>query len=207
MISEDCISTESVAPMPVAHDPKYWYTRMVSSDTNLKGVAKANREFFAQMLSSRLCGFGMLPTRLGLSKLDYFTLLSVYFPTVLRELAEMDQEVGQDSERLPEREEVFSLLMEFRAKSDVSETWIAEIVVAACMGLDHLWQDLGLWSRSELSAMLANNFPNLAKLNHKNMKWKKFIYKQLCERDGTYVCRAPSCDVCADYQVCFGPEE
>ncbi len=39
------------------------------------------------------------------------------------------------------------------------------------------------------------------------MKWKKFIYKQLCITEGIYTCRAPSCEVCADYADCFGPEE
>jgi NifQ. len=40
-----------------------------------------------------------------------------------------------------------------------------------------------------------------------DMKWKKFIYKQLCEAEGLYVCRAPSCEVCKDYDQCFGKEE
>lgn len=83
---------------------------------------------------------------------------------------------------------------------------MASIVATACMGLDHLWQDLGLWSRNELSALLHTNFPILAARNIRDMKWKKFLYKQLCEREGIYVCRAPSCDVCADYALCFGSE-
>jgi len=134
-------------------------------------------------------------------------LLQMYFPQMLNELTRYGCRDEYDPERLPEREDVLNLLLEYRAGKDASEKWIAEIVVAACMGLDHLWQDLGLWSRNELSEMLAINFPELASLNYRNMKWKKFIYKQLCERDGTFVCRAPSCDVCADYQKCFGPEE
>jgi nitrogen fixation protein NifQ len=39
------------------------------------------------------------------------------------------------------------------------------------------------------------------------MKWKKFLYKQLCEEEGLYVCRAPSCQVCVDYERCYGSEE
>jgi nitrogen fixation protein NifQ len=38
------------------------------------------------------------------------------------------------------------------------------------------------------------------------MKWKKFLYRQLCLEEGIYVCRAPSCEVCKDYDLCFGPE-
>jgi len=54
---------------------------------------------------------------------------------------------------------------------------------------------------------MTRNFPVLAAKNDRDMKWKKFLYKQLCQREGIYICRAPSCEVCADYAKCFGPEE
>ncbi len=84
---------------------------------------------------------------------------------------------------------------------------IAEVVALACLGDNHLWQDLRLGSRAELSALMNHWFPALAAKNVRDMKWKKFLYKQLCEQEGIYVCRAPSCAVCADYARCFGPEE
>ena len=83
---------------------------------------------------------------------------------------------------------------------------MAHILAAGCMASDHLWQDLGLWHRAELTALMRRNFPPLAARNVKDMKWKKFLYKQLCESEGIYLCRAPSCEVCVDYAVCFGPE-
>ena len=89
----------------------------------------------------------------------------------------------------------------------IAEDSRAEIVTAACMANDHLWQDLGLWSRKYLSQLMTQNFPALAAKNNKDMKWKKFLYKQLCAQEGIYVCRAPSCEVCVDYAKCFGPEE
>lgn len=189
-------------------DLQSWYTSlMAEAIPEMNNVGQTNQIFVAKMMASWLTGQGALPERLGLSLHDYTKLLNTYFPRMAGELAQGGSQVAYDPERLPEREDVLNLLLEFRANKDVSEMWIAEIVVAACMGLDHLWQDLGLWSRNELSEMLTLNFPELAALNVRNMKWKKFLYKQLCERDGTFVCRAPSCDVCADYQVCFGPEE
>ena len=45
------------------------------------------------------------------------------------------------------------------------------------------------------------------KKNTGNMKWKKFFYKQLCDRAEVNLCKAPSCQVGADYRSCFGPEE
>ena len=54
---------------------------------------------------------------------------------------------------------------------------------------------------------MLDNIAPLARRNGKDMKWKKFLYKQLCDTEGIYTCRAPSCEVCADYQNCFGPED
>jgi nitrogen fixation protein NifQ len=84
---------------------------------------------------------------------------------------------------------------------------MVEILIAGCMGNDHLWQDLGLWQRADLSKLMLDNFEPLALRNNKDMKWKKFLYKQLCEAEGIYVCRSPSCEVCVDYDNCFGSEE
>jgi nitrogen fixation protein NifQ len=49
-------------------------------------------------------------------------------------------------------------------------------------------------------------FPALAARNDRDMKWKKFLYKQLCEREEIFICRSPSCAVCSDQRLCFGPE-
>ncbi|MGD8570415.1 MAG: nitrogen fixation protein NifQ [Gammaproteobacteria bacterium] len=165
-----------------------------------------NDFYLARILSSWISGDGVLPANLGLSRDDFHQLVARHF-VENRILIEVSNKPEFDRERIPEWEDLVNLMVEFRAGDDVSEPLMAQIVAAACMGLDHLWQDLGLWSRGELTEVLTLNFPKLARLNNKDMKWKKFLYKQLCERDGTFVCRAPSCDVCADYQVCFGPEE
>ncbi|MBI3367439.1 MAG: nitrogen fixation protein NifQ [Burkholderiales bacterium] len=84
--------------------------------------------------------------------------------------------------------------------------WVAEQLAVACLGDNHLWQDLLLASRRELSALFERWFPALAAKNTHDMKWKKFLYKQLCEREALFICKAPSCAVCADRPTCFGPE-
>lgn len=81
--------------------------------------------------------------------------------------------------------------------------WMAE----ACMGQNHLWQDMGLPNREALSLLIKTHFPTLFAKNTGNMKWKKFFYKQLCEREEIMICKSPSCSVCVDYQLCFGPED
>ncbi|MFM2058035.1 MAG: hypothetical protein RLY71_2420 [Pseudomonadota bacterium] len=84
---------------------------------------------------------------------------------------------------------------------------VAELVALACLGDNHLWQDLQLASRTELRVLLGHWFPSLVAKNVHDMKWKRFFYKQLCDRAEIHACRAPSCAVCSDYDKCFGPEE
>jgi len=163
-----------------------------------------NDELFAQMISSQIGGVGALPPGLGLREQDFAELLARHFPGV--ELV-IRYHAGDNDDRAPERDDVLGLLLEHRAFRHQSELWMAEIVTTACMASDHLWQDLGLHSRLYLGRLLNENFPALAAKNTKDMKWKKFLYKQLCEKEDIKTCRAPSCEVCDDYQKCFGPEE
>ena len=109
--------------------------------------------------------------------------------------------------RADEYEDVLALLLEYRNDGSAETAWLAGAVAAACLGNDHLWQDLGLANRQELSDLLQTHFTGLYAKNTDNMKWKKFFYKQLCERAEIRACRAPSCAVCGDYTACFGSEE
>ena len=77
----------------------------------------------------------------------------------------------------------------------------------ACLRDNHLWQDLRLANREELSLLLKKHFKTLFDKNTADMKWKKFFYKQICESEGFYLCKSPSCGVCVDYAKCFSPEE
>jgi nitrogen fixation protein NifQ len=106
-----------------------------------------------------------------------------------------------------EFDEIVELLLEHRASNREQETWLAYAIATASMGNKHLWQDLGLPSRSVLSALMTTHFPSLAAKNRGDMKWKKFFYRQLCERAGVPICKSPHCADCCDYRLCFGPEE
>lgn len=116
------------------------------------------------------------------------------------------------SRRAARGDEVVDLVALLLAHADPStadhpeRNQVAEQIAVACLGDQHLWQDLGLPSRRELSALFEHWFPALAARNSQDMKWKKFLYKQLCEREELFICKAPSCAVCTDRPVCFGPE-
>jgi len=106
-----------------------------------------------------------------------------------------------------EFEDLVALLLEHRSDDSRDSRWLAYVIAACCMGDDHLWQDMGLPNRQALSDLLARHFSTLFARNTGGMRWKKFFYKQLCEREGVFVCRSPSCAECGEYSNCFGPEE
>lgn len=171
-----------------------------------KAVGHVNDDWLARIYATWAAGGGALPDWLGLTPAVFRAMMQFHFPGfTLADPPGKGHCLALD--RCPEIDDLRRLLLDHRARESVSEAWVAQIVTVACMGTDHLWQDLGVWSRGELSGLLLRNFPALARRNVKDMKWKKFLYKQLCEAEGIYVCRAPSCDACVDYDLCFGPEE
>ncbi|MCC7183661.1 MAG: hypothetical protein IOMNBAOH_01623 [Rhodocyclaceae bacterium] len=90
--------------------------------------------------------------------------------------------------------------------TDADAAALHRALATACMGANHLWQDMGLPSRAHLSRLLAEYYPRLVERNAEDMKWKKFLYRMLCDRAEVSLCKAPSCDVCSDRPLCFGPE-
>jgi len=162
-------------------------------------------DLIARMLASRVAGLGDMPQWLGLSREAFTALMQHHFPGIALEQFDPYGRV-LDTARNDEHAELRQLFISHAEADPRISEWVADILVAGCMGGDHLWQDLGLWSRKDLTALIRSAFAPLADKNVHDMKWKKFFYKQLCIQEGVYTCRAPSCQVCADYKECFGPE-
>lgn len=185
----------------VIETPQEMYTRLMRSRRG--EVIEAT---LARILSSWSLGLSAMPDYIGLSEQEFHAMIAYSFPDFDVEEFHRHGET-LDVLRFDEMDDLRQLLTRNRTGKTVSEKWMVDIVIAGCLGNDHLWQDLGLWSRADLSKLMMDNFAPLAIRNVKNMKWKKFLYKQLCETEGIYTCRAPSCEVCADYNNCFGPED
>ena len=164
-----------------------------------------NHDAIASMYASWQLYEGAMPDWLGLTPEAYVEMMAWHFPGA--DIPDPVRGNQLDHARLDEMGDLKRLIMGSRGGRSPAETWIADLLIAGCMAADHLWQDLGLWNRAQLSALMNRNFPGLAARNVKDMKWKKFLYKQLCETEGIYTCRAPTCEQCADYDACFGPEE
>jgi nitrogen fixation protein NifQ len=190
----------------VVHDSKVETLRHACFDTLIgeQGERPLSR-LLARMLSSQQCALGAMPRWLGLSHKAFRELLKSHLPHL-----EMDEfsNYGEmlDPARYDEHQDLRELFLSHRTATVVDAPALAAILTAGCMGGDHLWQDMGFWSRQDLSAFIAHGFGPLAQKNIHDMKWKKFFYKQLCNQEGVYTCRAPSCQVCVDYRECFGPE-
>lgn len=173
---------------------------LLAAPAGTAALSDPNRPLLASLLAGQAAGCGCLPGDLGLGAEHHATLLRDYFPGCALAPAENSRL------DLPEAEELQRLLRDYLAPNQASAAWMADILTAACAGKNHLWQDLGLNDRAELSRLMQVNFPELAALNNDDMKWKKFLYRQFCSREGIYVCPAPSCGVCKDFAKCFGPE-
>lgn len=175
--------------------------------TWLSGSSKRSElgELVARMLASQVIGQGDMPRWLGLTCVEFDSMMQYLYPGLeVEQFGHYGRKL--DFSRSDEHNELRQLLLGHAEADPRINEWVADILVAGCMGGDHLWQDLGLWSRKDLTALIRCAFAPLADKNVQDMKWKKFFYKQLCIQEGIYTCRAPSCQVCADYDECFGPE-
>ena len=83
---------------------------------------------------------------------------------------------------------------------------LAAMITRRAQRPNHLWQDLGLQERGDLTQLMQRPFAPLKARNVHDMKWKKFLYRTICRDEGQGFCAAPTCAECDDYAVCFGDE-
>ena len=140
----------------------------------------------------------------GVSGKSLRGVIAQYFPDALDHLIAF----GLDSELVVEDEEqsLRMLLQRSRSTPGPLSSLLAAIVARRAMQPNHLWQDLGLTNRGELSALMQRHFAPLALRNSQDMKWKKFFYRMICRDDSYRLCAAPSCSECCDFNGCFGDE-
>jgi nitrogen fixation protein NifQ len=127
-----------------------------------------------------------------------------YFPGTLEQLEAFDldkEPVIEDDERC-----LRELLWRFRTAPSPLNSLLSSLVSRRATRPNHLWQDIGLCDRSELSRLMQRHFSLLAQRNNQDMKWKKFFYRMICREDGFRMCTAPTCSECSDFPSCFGDE-
>jgi nitrogen fixation protein NifQ len=142
----------------------------------------------------------------GLDEAATCQLLDTHFPGASTALTHRCLQQPLEFSEALELDDLVTLLVDHRTIADDDSRALAHAIATACLCSDHLWQDMNLPARSVLSDLLHGFYTSLAVRNRQDMKWKKFLYLQLCERAEIRVCKSPSCGVCADYALCFGPE-
>ena len=166
--------------------------------------APVGDSFDCHVFACALAVAGMEPRPLteglGLSASALKAMLSRHFPSLSLVLPE-----GAGSDAL-EEPDLRALLLEHRSTGAIIEEWLCAIIARRSLGSNHLWQDMGLSGRGEVSILLNRHFHSLARQNTNNMKWKKFFYRQLCLREDVLICKSPRCDSCDDFPECFGDE-
>lgn len=143
-----------------------------------------------------------LPEALGLDPTTLADLLDTCFIGWERHLDPMRIQ-GDPGELALEEADFRRLLLDHRGIGDPIEVWLAHIIVRRSLSPDHLWSNLGVRSRKELSQTLFRHFGALAEQNVRDMRWKKFFYRHMCQTEGVLVCKSPVCDTCPDYTECF----
>ncbi|MFA6196606.1 MAG: nitrogen fixation protein NifQ [Sulfurimonas sp.] len=82
------------------------------------------------------------------------------------------------------------------AVNDFAKTNLAPHVALVSLEMNHLYEDMGFKSRTEMGLFMMENFPALAVQKPKEKLWKKFLYEKI---DAI----APACGNCDDQQTCF----
>jgi nitrogen fixation protein NifQ len=163
-----------------------------------------DRHVFASLLAVAASEGGVIADRVGLGDDDLAGLMERWFPQAVDVF-----ERWRPTMIAPEDDEISmvrDLLLAHRSTEGEDSRWLAFVIARRALESNHLWEDLGLRDRTELSRLLSRHFAPLAARNLNNMRWKRFFYRMLCESDGFVMCTTPVCTNCRDFDLCFGEE-
>jgi nitrogen fixation protein NifQ len=160
-----------------------------------------DRHVFASLIAVAAGEGGDLGERAGLGQDALAALLQRWFPAA-RGLPAASAGCASEDEVVMVRD----LLMGQRSTAGPDGAWLAAMLARRAVEPNHLWEDLGLRNRAELSRLMGRHFAPLAARNIHNMRWKRFFYRMLCEAEGFTLCTTPVCTQCNDFELCFGEE-
>ncbi len=97
---------------------------------------------------------------------------------------------------------LIELLMENAADQSSATLKVAARIANATQQQGHLWEAMQLDNREEFETLLQAHFPDIAKSNSQQVRWKKWIYQHLAARTGQQL-TPPLCHQCFDYEHCY----
>ena len=152
----------------------------------------------------RAANDGKLPlfaATLGMPPWEFITLLDEQSRRLVR-FAPFQVDLW--AELLPELfTPLVELLRDYRSGDDPLNWCVSHALASACFGRRHLWQDLGLRGREDVSRLLSQHFSGLFVRNTQDLKWKRFLFKELGERLGHPDLLPPGCNGCDQMHICF----
>jgi nitrogen fixation protein NifQ len=174
------------------------------ADAAIEDDVNFDRHVLASILAVAAMEGGVVAERAGLANNDLVTLIQQQFP----DAADVAPSWCAQGEKAEDEEAamVRDLLLANRSTESEVSRWLSAMVARRAMEPNHLWEDLGLRDRDELTRLLDRHFAPIACKNTKNMKWKRFFYRSMCEDDGFVMCSTPVCTQCADFNRCYGDE-
>lgn len=188
------------APHITAEHPLY---RLLIDSPAPRGAPPEDRHLFACLLVITASDpEGESPT--GLDADELADLLHLYFPAV-------DANHLGTKHRGSVPDDLLNLLLSHLPRdaddwTPAPSIWLARALAARATIPGHLWHSMGLFARPELTAAIRRHLPALAAANGNGMRWKRFLYKQLCEQAGGVLCKTPDCRTCSEHALCFAAE-
>ena len=186
------------------------YAGLINS-SNILEKADEDRHLFACLLAVAVQDEHKTCEALGLTDSDLSSILKKFFPCAERDLLQKHNKA--EFLKPPEiNEEVLGILLEhvpttFGQYDNLVSVYLCHILAARAALPGHLWVAMGLFERPELTTAIRRHLPTLAEANSKNMRWKRYLFKQICDRNGGTMCKSPNCGVCSDYAICFADED
>jgi nitrogen fixation protein NifQ len=178
----------------------------MTADETYRWLIGSRRDFATHILASILAVASAEAATTGrplaeTAGFDPSPELITFFPHAAEALSPSDPLDRPDDEAC-----LLALLTRGTSTGSPFERLLAGMIARRSQCPNHLWQDLGLANRGELSRLMTEWFAPLARRNTQDMKWKKFFFRMIC-RDAAYtLCTAPSCGECSDFEACFGEE-
>ena len=150
------------------------------SDAKTADDRSFDRHVLASILAVAFTEGEEVAERSGLAAADLAALMSKWFPASRGLVAPWCRHPGRADD--DEIAMVRDLLLANRSTPGKAGRWLAAMIARRSMEPNHLWEDLGLRDRGELSRLLSRHFAPLADRNTNNMRWKRFFYRALCAR-------------------------
>jgi nitrogen fixation protein NifQ len=103
----------------------------------------------------------------------------------------------------PDFTRLLRVLLDACSGPAATTAWVTSVLAHACLRPDHLWRDLGLGGREDITALLTRHYPGLVARNTQNLRWKKFLAYAAFEHADLPVAAAPGCADCEDHGRCY----